>query len=446
VTYLPGVRERLEKQYRLSVLRLSLVNSRVYFAVSVGGEQLALLDAPAEAMGIPCHINFPEEGDEGLEARQFKLPSHIASSLKSLLCDPDSSASSIWIRLSKPVGLLTAVPWERLLQPLLNIPVLRLPYHLIRPREPREQIDTVICFSSPATEPEVEMKLANQITDLIPSDLARLTNFHLFARSSIHEHLIRLQHMYNKGHYNIIVYPPPVQKLRGNPWFSWISQCLRSRSADVVHFVCHSHRMREEGCLALAESPTPDCEQSATLVSARELNEFLNRIGAWSVSFASPPNRSTAGMLMLQDSVAQLRPGPVLVHDMNDPDSGRALVAAYRFLYQEGQQPPASPAIALYCHPARQQNVGDDDEGTGAVLNQYTLATKLGNRLAEADQPAWLASAQRILESSAGDVAAEFESDPDSGRARARRFIVEALTESADELDPAKGSSAEGTV
>ncbi len=444
VSSLAGARERLEVEYHLWVLRLSMGNWQVHFNLSCGGEQLALLTASPEEIGIPCSMNFPEEGDEGLEAERFKLPPHVISSLKSLLSDPDNRAPSLWLRLSKPVGLLTAVPWEHLLQPLLGIPVLRLPYHLIRPREPREEIDTVICFSSPATEAAVERDLVDQVTGLIPSDLARLTNFHLFADRAVYDHLIRLQRTYH-GKYRIIVYSPPMQKLRGNPWFSWITESLRLRSADVVHFLCHSHRVREEGCLVMATSPTGNSTGTTNLVYAEEVVEFLNRIGAWSLALTAPPNNyCAASMLMLLDSVAQLRPGPGLLHEMKHPDSGTALGAAYRFLYQAGQQAPSSPAISLYCHPSREDA---HDEEAGALLSQYTLAGKLGLRLADSSQPVWLASAQRILEASAGEVAAELEADPNSGRARARQFVVDALVESADdETDAAAGPSVAGVV
>lgn len=119
---------------------------------------------------------------------------------------------------------------------------------------------------------------------------------------------------------------------------------------------------------------------------------------------------------------------------MAHPDSCRALGAAYRFLYTAEQPAPASPAISLHCHPFRETGVAPDDQSE-RLLDQFTLAGKLGDRLKNSSQPVWLAASQRILEATAGDLAAAVEADPDSGRKRARDFVLDALTEYANPED-----------
>ena len=60
---------------------------------------------------------------------------------------------------------------------------------------------------------------------------------------------------------------------------------------------------------------------------------FLERAGAWSADLISPPsNVSDAGMRMLQDQVAWLRPGPLYLVTVRSPDDLPALAAANRFV------------------------------------------------------------------------------------------------------------------
>jgi hypothetical protein len=171
--------------------------------------------------------------------------------------------------------------------------------------------------------------------------------------------------------------------------------------------------------------------ESASLLYAHELAEFLDHVGAWSVAFTSPPtNSSAAGMRMLQDHVARLRPGPILLHDMRAPGAREALSETYRFLYAGGET-PASPAISLFCHPHRITGAGAD-EASNRLLEEYTLAGRLGEQLA-GDKRTWLAASQRKLEATAGELASAAEADPDSsGRLRARRLVLEALAECAE--------------
>jgi hypothetical protein len=323
--------------------------------------------------------------------------------------------------------------------------VLRLPFHIICPRTQYQELDAVVCFSSPVSKPELQRDLVQQFMEHIPVDLAKYTTLHLFADLAVHEDLLAIKARHG-SEYRIHVYDPQQAPKLGNtggnnPWLSWIRQALGARSADVVHFFCHCYRVRDEGALALAESPTRNANlECATLVGGADLAEFLNASGAWSVAFTSPPtNASAAGMRILQHCVARSRPGPVLLHDMSHPDSKRALAAAYSFLYTPDQPPPASPAISLYCHPFREnREKGVTDDQSERLLQQFTLAGKLGDRLQTADQPAWLAASQRVLEASSGDLAAAVEADPDSGRKRARDFVLEALAEYAADPEQAK--------
>lgn len=455
MTDLVKVRDRLQQQYRLKVLRIymdtSMENKSIaIFSFTIGdGEEIARLTASMHELGLPDTQNVDEQGEAGLQESDFRLPDHILGALKFLLNDSEPVDAPLWIRLSVPLGLLPAVPWERLLQPYLNIPILRMPHYRICPRIPASNIDTVICFSSPVHEAELPSQL-DQFIEQVPIDLAEATTLHLFADRAVHGAFMALKKKYD-SQFRINVYAPPVNLSRAalslqNPWLSWISSALGESSADVVHFICHCSRVREDGALVLASSASGTKNaQEASLLFAPELVEFLNRVGAWSVAFTSPPaDHSVAGMRMLQNEVARLRPGPTMVHDMKDPDSRRALRAAYRFLFMPPQPPPASPAISLYCHPLWLTGT-DTDEDSNQQLQQYTLDGKLGDRLTGTSPPAWLASSQRKLEISAEELAQAEEEDPDNGRKRARDLVLRTLADHAQKSLPEKSNSDEGS-
>jgi hypothetical protein len=60
------------------------------------------------------------------------------------------------------------------------------------------------------------------------------------------------------------------------------------------------------------------------------------------------------GLRALADELAQSRPGPVVHHEARLDPNLLQLVAAYQFLFgARGTPPPATPALFLYCHPAR---------------------------------------------------------------------------------------------
>ena len=443
MTDLVKVRDRLQKQYRLKVLRIYLDTSMEGKSIAIfsftieDGKEIARLTASMHELGLPDIRNFDEQGEVGLQESVFRIPDHILGALKYVLSDSKPVDAPLWLRLSVPLGLLPAVPWERLLQPYLNIPVLRMPHYRISPRVPAGDIDTVICFGSAVNnEADLDYQL-DQFIEQVPIDLAKTTTLHLFADCTVHLALLELKRKYD-SRFRINIYSPPTNLSRTtpslqNPWLSWISSALGERCVDAVHFICDCSRVREDGALVFASSPGhKESDKKAKLLFAPELVEFLNHVGAWSVAFTSPPtDHSAAGMRMLQNTVARLRPGPTILHDMHDPDCRRALGAAYRFLFMPPQPPPASPAISLYCHPLWLTGA-KIDEDSNHQLQQYTLDGKLGGRLASTSPPAWLASSQRKLEISAEELAQAEEEDPDNGRKRARELVLRTIANQAE--------------
>jgi hypothetical protein len=223
---------------------------------------------------------------------------------------------------------------------------------------------------------------------------------------------------------------PPDNPLPGNPWLRWIETTMGEGRADVVHFLCHSHYQSESGALKLASAPAdaPD-NVHPCLLQAAELIDFLDHVGAWCAAFTSAPaEQSAAGMRMLQTEIARRRPGPLLVHDMNVAHSADALGAAYRFLFSSNRLPPASPAVALYCHPILTAEQGIDEE-SNKQLTEFTLDGRLHAELHDNSLPGWVLSSQRKLEVTAGLLADAQAQDQDSGRVRARKLVLDAVTD-----------------
>ena len=448
---------QLQSEYRLKVLTLCLDRSytdpHVVFEVTApdaesSGAQKALLTTPSAAIGLPARF----EGEQ-LPDRAFTLPEDIRAALTSALAGIEPAGAPLWVKFTAPVGLLPVVPWERLLQPAIGTPVLRLPYHRLSPAARRRNLDCVVCFSSPSTTDRTATDaLIDSVLRHVPADLVAHTVMHLFGDLDVQPHLHDLKTRFG-SRYDIRVYEPPekTRKVRGtrslpgatrleNPWLLWMRDALGRRCVDVMHFLGHSFpNSCEEGALALAKSPAKsDDRWEAGYVGAAELAEFLNQVGAWSIGFTSPPgNASLVGLRLLQDEIARLRPGPCLLHDMADPGSDDALGQSYRFLFNPDWQSPAgSGAVSLYCHPWHALSAGALDSTSDKILHDVTLVGRVADEQFAIEENAWLVSAQRVLEQSATTLACEPTAEDQAsneGRRTALEFIANSFAKYASE-------------
>jgi hypothetical protein len=220
-----------------------------------------------------------------------------------------------------------------------------------------------------------------------------------------------------------------------SPWLLWIRDAMGSRSADVVHFFCHGYLGREDGFLCFAQSPLQnDDERFARFVGARQICSFLDQVGAWSVAFSSQPgNYSIAGLRLLHDQMAHIRPGPVLYHDMQLDPQSLGLCETYQYAYAiEESLPPRSKAISLICHPAWAMPIADPDDESKSLVDTLTLAGRMPDLFEGAENtPSWIASGQRALERSVAKLISTGTSDPagilQSGTADALRFVADTL-------------------
>jgi hypothetical protein len=220
-----------------------------------------------------------------------------------------------------------------------------------------------------------------------------------------------------------------------NPWLLWMRDAMGSTSIDVAHFVCHGYLGKEEGLLAVSESPVRnDDDEWSRFIGMRQLCTFLDQIGAWSVAFSSQPgNFSAAALRMLQNQIARFRPGPVLFHDMTiDPErAGWDEAVQYAYALEEAEA-PGSPAISLCCNPNWALPGSAPDSRTEEVLKELTLAGRMPDVFEGSENtPSWLASGQRALERSVAQLLSTSKDDAEivrsSGAADALRFASNLL-------------------
>ena len=304
----------------------------------------------------------------------IQLPAMMLDELRDWFRDNTKRKRPLWVHLVKPYGLLRIVPWERLLGKALDIPILMLPDFIFPPpREAMKVLDVVLCGSAPlGYEGLSVLQAMRQAADRILASRAasRRVRLHVFADRDIAEPLSREWQANGQLGSSIAVYghdgaAPYVSEDRSSrlvdeagtlrsPWLLWMRDALAGQGVDVIHFICHGYFARERGALLFAQSPLERTDRYlAGPVSAAELGTFLTQVGAWSTVFTSlPDNHSELGLRWLADEIAQSRPGPMMMHSLNEDPGATALEAGYGFLYNvEPQEPPASKALFIYCQP-----------------------------------------------------------------------------------------------
>lgn len=420
--------------------------SRVLFQVKVNDEQVGLLEATVREIGLPLTLNAARsiQSDEST----YKIPTHIAAALRQVV---QENREPLWLSFPQPSCYLPIVPWESLLQPHVQVPILRLSYTDVQPVFSSGSLDVVVCFSFPAAKVRSQALKPYDVIryyfDHVPPNIRQYTTFHVFADAGVQNVLREVQSLH--PHCKIKVYDPalaaryevPAQDCNPedstvdleSPWMLWARDAMGNCSADLVHFFCHGYLGREDGFLCFSESPLRnDDELYSRFVGARQICMFLDQVGAWSVAFSSQAgNYSVAGLRFLQDQIARIRPGPVLFHDiLLDPDA-IVLNQAYQYAYAiEEAVAPASPAFSLYCHPDWAFPVRDEE--SDRLVNELTLASRMPNVFTSAENtPSWLASGQRSLERAAAQL---ISTDPQnqakvlrSGKAEALKFTADVL-------------------
>ncbi len=434
---------QLRRQYNLVTLAIGFefAGGRSVVRCTLARDQYGERDVMLDSMLEPAALGIPDRLDPKLSlfaGYSFSLPLDVSAALRAAVDAQMLPNEALWLYLKRPFGYLALVPWEQLLLPALERPVLRLPDFLVDPARQVGDYNIALCSSQPVSE---EAFAANEymarLTQMLLQIVGQRLTVHLFTDSSLMPALAgRLQSLGLSGD-RVRVYDPqaaaafavPDRSSRiadtsgqiSSPWLLWMRQAVAPRSMDIVHFIAHGFLAGENAGLSVAESPLENFDVSLPrFIGPNELSAFLVQTGAWGCTISSPPhNYSEMGHRLLTTTLANLRPGPVLHHEMRLDGEQSALADAYRLLLAPGRSlPPASPALILYCHPER---VAAPSPGAGAAAAALPEAPPAPdddpNSAFEAVYapedavPGWVASAMRYLDQRTFEAAQQTDAD-----------------------------------
>ncbi|NVO58048.1 hypothetical protein HW561_19820 [Rhodobacteraceae bacterium B1Z28] len=137
-----------------------------------------------------------------------------------------------------------------------------------------------------------------------------------------------------------------------NPWLRWIQDHHRDTGLDGVHFICPGYTARDQGALALAESPGEnDDTRWARFVGQDELMRFYDPLGVSIMGFtAMGSSRWADGIHSPAYQLSWARPGPTYVKPAGP--------AAYHFgsllrgiWTPSGIHPELPPQAPAYAYP-----------------------------------------------------------------------------------------------
>lgn len=416
--------ELLNRAYPLTTIGASLdldteqdrpLARGVHVEVDVPGGVRLQRDLSLQDLGIPLDLYGIDRSlatDGPLD-----LPRAWLEQLRAAL-EPVAPGEPVWLDFRRPFGHLPAMPWERLLQPHLGVPLLRLPFSAIPAAATTNALSVTVCAPWAGTA-----ALREYLSTVVPSlPGARFDVFTLDheARSDVPAGAVVLFHD-----------PPsedpatvPVSSSSGgrpddddldNGWLRWMADTMAPQSVDVLHVICGARVSRNYGLLDFSQSPTgPESDSPLRMVGVAQLLACLTQLGAWSLSLALADVRATshgeAGLRIFGHRMTGLLSGPVT---LQAPAAGHAdeLAAAYRFLYTPGPQPaPLTPTLALACHPTLARSKTGHPSGSpeeqelaraleGTVSRCTVDADVLqAARQDPSESSAWVTSSQRLLE------------------------------------------------
>jgi hypothetical protein len=408
---------------RISLGRTSDSRSEVVFETVRGGnEALEVARCPASSLGLPDSSTGSSGTGEILESIQ--LPPHVIGALNTALPQLGNAQvppyNAIWLELPSPRGYLYVLPWERMLEQLVR-PVLRLPYHTLRPRASASNTEIAVCASAPSAKASYDVADAIwRVTGAWIANAPRQVTVHVFADLAVYDQLVpRLAvHGPAAAVHDPRLASPYVEPRRTrrvteattitSPWLQWMRDELQGRAVDAVHFVSHGYLSGWKGAIALASGPTINVDtRLARFVGAPELMAFTEQIGAWALLVSGPPgNFSPLGLRELADASARSRPGATVVHELGRDPQDIQLGQLLQLVLGDGVQSiSAMPAVTCWVHPANVQYAVEEqstlhltESGHSALILEATQAA-----IASPDTPAWVAASARFLETQQSD-------------------------------------------
>ncbi|WP_033822520.1 hypothetical protein [Kitasatospora sp. MBT63] len=435
---------QIRSEYDLPTLRIRLSGAgragltHVEFQTVLGGgrpERVA--GCTIAQLGLPERLSARDQ----LPDHRFRIPTELvkvlAAAADGLGPSPGPPPNALWLELANPRGYLHLVPWEELLAPL-GRPVVRLPNHTVRAQSPSDTLEVALCAGSrSAGTAAATAAVLEQLTGMWIEHSGRHVRAHLFTDLAGHREVAR----WASGMTPFLVVHDPHDAARCapsanslscaeepgrvlDPWLRWIRDALQRQALDVVQFVTDGRLSNGRGALAIAGTPLRGPQRAASpFVGSAQLSTLLAQVGAWCLVLNAVPGiRSGAALRELADAVAAVRPGVVLVDDLDlDPDL-RQLGAAVGMVLGATDPPgTAMPGLVCWAHPEFAESPGT----AAMLLTPDRRSTLIGGATQDAltgdRTPSWVASGTRYLEAQQSewmpDSPDAAEVDPDAAAA-----------------------------
>jgi hypothetical protein len=405
----------------------------------------------ARDLGVPRYLSW--EKVRGRGGYDFRLPSDLTQWVCQAVEKTGVGRGTLWVHLVTPYGYLGMFPWEPTLRPVVGCRILRLPDYVVDPpKQTSAVVDVALCCpTNSGKAPPTD--LVARIAGAIASAGARSVRLAIFADSLVAKRLRSEQpSSFEKFKIHALGEEEPstanpsfiteyivnpvsnyVSSIREwlrsrssddlllqesvlrravdpvtSPWLRKVRRSLGARSVDAVHFIADGTMYSDRGALLLDEGEVNSANPEPHIVSAAELLSFQAQVGAWAMGFSSAPdNFSDMGLRQFADTLAQLRPGPLLYQDARDDLECAALRDAYAFLFADAPaDPPALPAVFMYCEPFRVRDPRYPDatfESLSASRIESDAFLPEEGRLRTAFQhadnvPSWVAASERFVD------------------------------------------------
>lgn len=365
-------------------------------------------DDPAQ-FGMPTTDRIPAE---------LSLPPGYADAVAAAL--PAAPSDIVWLRLNRPTGYLSGIPWETIAP--AGKKLVRLPNEMAIPHNVSSYRRLAVLAGTTADDrPDVQRHLAEFVGQLrrrIP-----LLEVHLFGDPGICESM-RAAWRDEPG---VAIHDPrdadPTDRTASPLAATWITRELKGTAVQALHVVLPGAFDVSDPVLVVREL---DRRQPIAFADADDVKSLADAVGAPLVSLASPAaGQSDIAVRMVADTVGATRPGPT-VYVALDPMSSiaRALAGTHDDIGNRRGSPADGLAgdASMFCYlqpevleetprlvpTTRLRGIRMDGlrGGTSPWIGQLgTRAFEIDGAPRGAPMPLWAASSSRFVESRRAELA-----------------------------------------
>jgi len=396
------------------------------------------------------------------------LPAPMARQLKTLLKSVLRPSDCLWIELAEPAGYLPLLPWETMLRPLTDAPILRLSPHEVQANSRDRALCVVACVAAPYEKGMPSAQCLSQMLGEIRRSLPESSTIHVFADDRVRpacKTAVQELGASDSRRVAIEVHEPVAFAGKRKdadgvePWREWIVRSMADTAVDIVQFITPGVLFPDRPRVVTTWAPTPTCEEQLKASSTKqpvvqdlryfsplELSQFLNVLGAWGAVFSTgPPTslmmQSRMSLRLVVDQIGRLRPGVAVLHDRESDTECIALGETYRFVIGDASiKASGSTSVCVYCHPARALAIAPEPAALPTELMQsYQMLKKLIEATLDRDGqlPAWMATTERVVEQAVSRFADYGPADPSvHGLTRALQFVGQMISSSPSGASP----------